>query len=700
VEHYHIPVIAGVIKDVNPRTIPDGKAQSANNITFEKARFQSRWGYAQFGGNLPLNGEIMAIERYEEIDSGTKHIMAFTPKDQWRYNTNTGKWDFATKVYTTGTIASISSTTINGTGSPAWNTGISSTNLEIRFGTKDPSTATITAISTSGDGFTSEWHVVSSVDSATTMTVSVAPSATYTGVYVIREQMSGDIDNQISTSIPFDDGATTLDKVMVVTNGIEAPGMIEKSNQMVDLAGSPNVARFNAYFGSVGFEHLILGGVIDSGTNYWQRIETTDAGEIENWSTNTANYELLDTNDEIVGFERLRNRMMVYKQESITEMSADPSGSNTDPFNFVQNKIHSIGTSSARTVVNFGDFHIFLGSNNNVYMFDGVNLRPIGDEITNEITDDMNKDKSDHAFAFGMLEEDLYALFIPIAEEGAFTDATCDVATSTTVTCDSTALLKRGMLVSDNVNRIPASTKITSIDSATQFTMNNKGTATGTDVTLTFKQDKIYPSRCYVYNIKEKHWTIWNPHHQMTAMGIYNKSFNPSWTSYASSGETWDDVSMRWTDLLLVEEQERYLMGDKDGYIYDFSNTTNTDDGNNNTYQVVTKDYPINDPKHTIRVVELALGLEKTKDVNGDVITTNLQVEASVDFGANWSTAATVTETWLSGGTEVAEDFKQVVINFLERGRQVRFRITNVSGAPFNLEALTIGFNQVGGKVK
>lgn len=683
--YYNIPTISGVVKDYHPRLIADGKASDASNVIFENGRIKNRWGYLSLGNNLPLNGEVMALINYELLSTSTKYIVALTTRDGYKYNTATGNWDYITEKHITGTAGCSGSTGVTGVASE-WDTNWVANVMELKFGTQD----------INGTGSPDTWYTVASFDSATGLTLDENGPSTTAVNYVLRKCWSGDIDNEMDYAMPYD--GTTADKILVVANGIENLKFWAGSNEFqrlgyfadatastttgsaivthtdndtcdrivagmtlsgsgipasttvdsvdsatqytmsanatatatgvdVSYTGNFDIAKYVDYFGSVSLEHLILSNITASAIDIPQRIDVTNASAVEVW--HGTYYDFVMTNDAIKGIKSLGSRMIVYKEYSITELWADPGGGNDDPFNFEENKISDKGTVSIRTVADFGNYHIFLGSDTKLYKFDGINAVPIGVEITNDLTKNIDHDYLDKCFAFRIAHENLYCLFIPTVSDG-----------------------------------------------------------TG------------YPARTYVYNYMENTWSVWEFTDTMTAMGIYKKEYAPTWAELEAAGTLWSEMGMRWSDLIAYEDRDRYLLGDSSGNVYEFEKTWYDDNGTDVTFDVTTKDYPINDPKHTIRILELALGIQKVEDPNGDPITSTVRVRASINAGADWSDWVSVTEDWLESGSEVTENYMEKIYNFIERGKHVRFQIQNVSGTPFDIEGLLIGFNDAKGITK
>jgi len=98
-----------------------------------------------------------------------------------------------------------------------------------------------------------------------------------------------------------------------------------------------------------------------------------------------------------------------------------------------------------------------------------------------------------------------------------------------------------------------------------------------------------------------------------------------------------------------------------------------------------TKDFDMENPKYTVKVLEAILGM--TAQTSGSI-----RIRGSADFGNNWSEWRTVA---ISGVDEYIES----VANFNIRGKQVRFQIDNNVDSPpsyFELENLNIGYNDSG----
>jgi len=406
--------------------------------------------------------------------------------------------------------------------------------------------------------------------------ISATTSRLATGMYVY------------GSGIPTDAyiSSITSDSVFVLSANATATA----TEIILTFFNMPDICKFIGFFGSVGYEHIAIANLKSStGAEAKQKIAFSYAGEPEQWldSNTDIYYELLNSNDAIMGIVPLQGRLYVYKEHSITEMWPDPNGGNTDPFNYTENKIQNIGTPTIRSVCSSGTFHIFFGWTD-FYMFDGMNVRSIGEPVRNYFLENVTDEaKLRRSFAYLIEEESLYVFHV------------CTGAND-------------------------------------------------------------YPDTAFVFNYVEQTWTKWTFAHTFTAEGKYR---------------------------LNTDDTPVYLLGDEDGYIYKLAESYTTDArssvATNIAATVTTKDFPLNDPKHTFRLLEAVIGLICKSTA------TTLSIRASVDMGVNWSTAVTIASTL---GTDY---YEEQIANFIERGRQVRFEITNVSGSPFIIESIDIGFNSL-----
>ncbi len=432
----------------------------------------------------------------------------------------------------------------------------------------------------------------------------------------------------------------------------------------------PRRAKYIGYWGSVGYEHVVVANTVDGSILCPQTVEISQAGQTDCWPGII--YDLLNTNEPILGILPLRGHLFIYKANSISEMWPDPSGGNDDPFNFNQDKVNK-GTPSIRTVVNFGSFHIFY-SGQQVYRFDGISATPIGADVVKYLNRVQNRDNLKRAFAFAVEDKNLYCLFVPTGDGGVYPDKVfvydyvqnfwtiwtisnmtafgfwlqeyapdCSELSEPVLTCN-------GTISTTNITGMTAST----VDLVEGMLVEGTGVPSGTTISGITGPGSI---------------TISNS----ATAGTVALSFYHTYASMLSMG-------VRCRDMLVYADNTTILLGDTSGQVHEF-NDAESDNGVEIPCSITTRDYPLNDPKHAFRLLGCVLGMVSA---TGDI-----RIRASVDFGHNWSEWITVS----LAGTPV---YFESIVKFILRGKQVRFQIENVAGSAFEIESLIVEYNDGG----
>lgn len=416
----------------------------------------------------------------------------------------------------------------------------------------------------SGTGIPAETSILS-IDSSSQITLSKDATATNTGVtlhfgvliesghevnYVLMLCFNGDDDSYWSFAYPYDD--TLGDKILTATNGIDPILKWDGSGSIeyLGVSGGPETAKYIGYFGAVGLERFFAAWTTDSGDSLPQTIELSDAGDAESWSG--AFYDLLQKNDEIVGVEILKDRLVIYKKKSISLAYPDPSASDvaTDPYNIIQDVIIDVEIPTGRTVVNFGDYHIFMAMDN-IYKFNGIGIEPIGSEVINTMKNEWNGEYIHHSFAINIPQENLYALFYPVLSEFDETD----MRTS-------------------------------------------------------------YPNKAVVFNYVENTWTIWTFNRYFTCAAFVNKLYAPTVGDIDTLDVTWAWGQMRWSDLIAYSNIQSLLLGDVDGNIVELRDVYTDDDGTEINASFLTRDYVLNDPQHVLMLCRVILALRRKAETD------------------------------------------------------------------------------------
>jgi hypothetical protein len=598
-KYQYLPIFKGVFRSAHKRIIPDDKLSTSTNVFFDQGKMKKRWGYSQLGTNLPLNGSITNLTWYEQLGTANKWLLAFTTRDSYRYDSSAGLWYFITQKYITGTAQCSGGTTVTGT-TTSWDyTNWPEEVWQIKFGTQD----------VNGTGTPNTWYTIDTWTDATHLELTANGPTTGSSVnYVIRRCWTDDADSPHSVCLPILDN----DRIVVATNGWDAILKWDGTAEMETLGGSPNLARHVGFFGDSGGEQMFLGWTVDqdSGADQPCTIELSGIGDPEWWTigeNGAAYYDFLNTNDEVEGIVGIAENVAVYKSKSIS--IGGPTGDVNDPFSWKQNAVQNVGTRSINTVADTGKYHIFF-ADENVYMFDGINVTPIGGEVMDEIIGSMKYDKIKRSFALCIPEYNMYILFIPVVAD--------------------------------------------------------------------------YPDYAYVLDYASQTWTTWQLNDYMTAGGYWYSDQSQSWSQLDTDGTTWSqllDTGKRWNDMLSYGGKRTYVVGDSEGYVYEFGTST-SDDGVAISCDMITKDYPLNDVKQLFNLNEVVVGFEGQSSGT-------IKICASIDHGVSWSEWRTIDMT-------SSAEYLESIVNFALRGRQVRFRIQNISGSYFEIESLNVGFNDSG----
>jgi hypothetical protein len=195
------------------------------------------------------------------------------------------------------------------------------------------------------------------------------------------------------------------------------------------------------------------------------------------------------------------------------------------------------------------------------------------------------------------------------------------------------------------------------------------------------------PDMLYIYDIKEQSWSIHSLAHKsggstyglMSSGGFWKQNASLSYTGLIATGKTFDDLlaeGVTCDDLIVIANSVTYLLGDQDGYVYEFDDAYGSDNTYNITAYMVTKDF---DPDKLGHAFKLRQAILAVSEFSGQI-----QIKASMDAGETWSSWVTLTAS--------GREFDEYIANIVQRGRRVRFWIQNVSGAPFKIEQMSFGY--------
>jgi len=133
-------------------------------------------------------------------------------------------------------------------------------------------------------------------------------------------------------------------------------------------------ALFTEYFNNRVFLMNLIG--------VSNRIQWSARANYSDWTQGLGRSGWLDlydgTVENITGGRVLNDRLVVYRNSSITDIVG--TGDDTAPF-LPQGRSYGVGCQAAWTLQSAGQFHIFLGNDFNVYVWDGTKLTAIGTPV-------------------------------------------------------------------------------------------------------------------------------------------------------------------------------------------------------------------------------------------------------------------------------------------------------------------------------
>lgn len=318
--------------------------------------------------------------------TGEVYAIIITMKSLY-YSTDLSTFTRAPFYYSTGTISSISSTAVTGSGT--------SFLTECHAGDKFKLDAD------------ADWVTIASITDATHLTLSAAYSGGSSGAYKIDRYFSGAGYN-IFWGITLTDSSNAdrfyfcqgIDPVMYIALASMSNGVY-----IIDRVEAPA-----ANYGMAYEDRLIIGDI----SNYPYRVKWTIIGSYHttgSWTGTGSGYkDLVEDPYEISGFSILSGSAIIYKYYSIIAMTR--TGISDNPFDF-KTRIPGVGCYIPGTLNSVGDQDIFVGSDN-IYLFDGRNITAAGeDKIREYIIDAINPNYSETAHALVVEEFAEYQLYYP-----------------------------------------------------------------------------------------------------------------------------------------------------------------------------------------------------------------------------------------------------------------------------------------------
>ena len=210
----------------------------------------------------------------------------------------------------------------------------------------------------------------------------------------------------------------TLDATLnlhVITNGIDAPRCWDgdTTDQYTVVNANMPVCRYVAFFANRVFAAHIGGNST--------RVQWCVNGNITDWiGYGSGTLDRAGSGGYITGLRELRGNGILYFNNAIETITPIGQTANT-PVQFNQSPGPGLGLLAPRSLKSLpSGEHIFLGSDFNVYIFDGSTPRPIGNDIAEDIRKRLNPSRVRNVCAMVVARDREYWLAIPQAADATF----------------------------------------------------------------------------------------------------------------------------------------------------------------------------------------------------------------------------------------------------------------------------------------
>lgn len=369
----------GLILDRPPIEIPRQGLQDGKNFRLRNGSIESlNLGWSKFSANWTLNGKVKLIDTFT-LRNGTSVLMLASPTDLYVYNDIADTVSYITPAYVTGT-ASASGTAVTGVGT-TW-VGNVKPGDQMFFG------------SATQDSTSAQWFTVLTVNNNLSITLTASAGTKSLLAYTIRKLFTTGVVDQWDSETYLHDG-TSGDDLWFATNGLEP---IVTWNGNTTFAVLHPELLFTCKSLRVYNNMMIYGNVTQSGVSLTTTIINSDVGLPLNAGATTTGlaeqFVVHSHSDAILTMLGIGDYLVIYCNEVIvlTQFVGDPI-----IFTFRVVTTHT-GPISSRTVVDFGDFHEFIG-NDAGYVFDGSSLKAINSHVWRAILKQADPARREEAYA-------------------------------------------------------------------------------------------------------------------------------------------------------------------------------------------------------------------------------------------------------------------------------------------------------------
>lgn len=357
----------GLYFDRTPLTIPDRGLVDGYNFRIKNGRVNNlNLGWVRFSPNFVLNGPVTLIDNFFPRNLDEKLIFG-TPTDLYRYDAGTDNVVFLTPRYEVGT-ASASGTAVTGVGTD-WvqSPVIINAGDEITFGTAGVTNPAAV------------WHRIATVNSDTSITLTLTAGVIANGPYTIRRKFDGTRPQGWDFDTFVNDGTTGND-LWFATNGIDWVATWDGIATQVVL--HPELGFTCKTLAT--FSNMMLYSNIQQGVSFLptDMINSNVGFPLQAGATGTglsAQFRVHSGTDEVINLVPLGDILTIYSNRRV--VTGQFVGS---PLIFIfRDALAGVGPVSPDAIADFGDFHEFLGADTG-YSFDGVGLRETNGHVLRE----------------------------------------------------------------------------------------------------------------------------------------------------------------------------------------------------------------------------------------------------------------------------------------------------------------------------
>lgn len=383
-----------------PLTMPHTAANWPTlNVDVRRSSIHKRCGYT---AHRTLRGTDKYLGAWTyRVRDGTRHTMMLTDKDLIQIKNGTDEtFQYRTQSHTTGTISSISGTTVEGGSSPAWNTPaghIAQNDMFLVAADYDPQIEDDAA-----------WTAIDSVTDDDTLELVTGGylGSTTSGAYKIRKIYSIPTDERWNVAV--------VDNRFCFTNG----NINVQYWSGVDGEDATDLDATNAVKARYCIEYanrLLLADLEISSTREPWTVQWSKEGDPTDWTDTTAgSVDLLDTNDHIMGLGKVGNQIVVYKRKSL--IFGRRTGISTAPIIFPTQRV-GIGLAASYSIIPVLGSNAFLGDDD-FYFIEGDQAVGIGERIREKFLELVSDAERRKVFGFAIPRYNK-AIWIAVTSEGS-----------------------------------------------------------------------------------------------------------------------------------------------------------------------------------------------------------------------------------------------------------------------------------------